>query len=82
MRSVPPLALFNLSHDFSRNVTLFLLELVGILLQTMDNEIYLKINNCICFIVHAITYQAVQYSSWKQFYSLFSENSCMDGQRN
>ena len=61
MRSVPPLDLFNLSHDFPRNVhDSTLMVLLGILLQNMDNEIYVRINNCICFVVQAIAYKAVQ----------------------
>ena len=67
--------------QFSLHCDSTLIVLLGILLQNMDNEIYVKINNCICFVVQAIAYKAVTILFLKTIlYSLFSENSCFDGQ--
>ena len=55
----PPIRFVQFVSWFFPQCDSILLVSLGILLQNMDNEIYMKINNCICFVVHA--YKAVQY---------------------
>ena len=74
----PPIRFVQFVPWFSPQCDSILIVLPGILLQNMDNEIYVKINNCICFVVQAIAYKAVQYCFCTILYS-FSENSCLDG---
>ena len=66
----PPIRFVQFVPWFSLQCDSILIVLLGILLQNMDNEIYVKINNCICFVVQAIAYKAVQYCFWKQFYTV------------
>ena len=57
----PPIRFVQFVPRFSPQCDSTLIVLLGILLQNMDNDIYVKINNCICFVVQAIACKVVQY---------------------
>ena len=79
----PPIRFVQFVPWFSPQCDSTLMVSLGILLQNMDNEIYVKINNCTVFVLLSKLLPIKQYNTVfeNNFIQFVYENSCFDGQR-